>query len=102
MIGASGNGASGYQVVESPAILREVRRLAAGLTDQADRRRYVAALRAIRQRLRTDPRSFGEYLHALQWLRLDMYLGSIAPLVVRYGVHQERKLVFVVNYHLLS
>jgi len=95
MIGASGNGASGYQVVESPAILREVRRLAAGLTDQADRRRYVAALR-------TDPRSFGEYLHALQWLRLDMYLGSIAPLVVRYGVHQERKLVFVVNYHLLS
>jgi hypothetical protein len=102
MIGASGNGASGYQVVESPAVLAEVRRLAAGLTDQAGRRRCAAALRAIRQRLRTDPREFGEYLHPLKWLRLDMYLGFIAPWTVRYGVHQERKLVFVASYHLLS
>jgi hypothetical protein len=99
---SSGNGASGYHVVESPAILREVRRLAAGLTDQTERRRYTSALRAIRQRLRTDPRGFGEFLHPLQWMRLDVYLGSIAPLAVRYGVHQEQKLVFVVNYYLLS
>lgn len=102
MIGAGGNGVSGYQVVESPAVLAEVRRLVAGLSDPAARRRCAAALRVIRQRLRTDPRGFGEYLHPLKWLRLDVYLGSVAPWTVRYGVHQDRKLVFVADYHLLS
>jgi hypothetical protein len=102
MIGASGNGASGYQVVESPAVLADVRRLVAGLPDHAARLRCAAALRAIRQRLRSDPRGFGEYLHPLPGMRLDVYLGSIAPWIIRYGVHQERKLVFVAGYHLLS
>jgi hypothetical protein len=102
MINPSGNGASGYKVVESQAVLRQVRRLGAGLIGQAARRRYTAALRLIRQRLRTNPREFGEYLHPLRSLQLDVYVGSIAPLAVRYGVHQQLKLVFVAEYTLMS
>jgi hypothetical protein len=101
MTDAGGNGASGFQVVEFPFILAEVKRLALELPDQA-RRRCTAALRSIRQRLRSDPRGFGEYLHPLPGMRLDVYLGCVAPWAVRYGVHQERKLVFVTHYHLLS
>ncbi len=102
MIGASGNGASGYRVSESPAVVQEVRRLADGLTDAARRRRFVAALRSIRRQLHTNPLGFGEFLHPLWNLRLEVYIGAVAPLAVRYGVHRDRKLVFVVNYYLLS
>ena len=97
----SGNGASGYKVTESQAVLRQVRRLGASLTGQT-RRRYTAALRSIRQRLRTNPRGFGEYLHPLRNLQLDIYVGSIAPLAIRYGVHQHLKLVFVAEYILMA
>jgi hypothetical protein len=60
MTGATGNGASGYQVVESPAVVNEVRRFTSGLANPADRRRCAAALRAIRRQLRINPQSFGE------------------------------------------
>jgi hypothetical protein len=102
MTGVDGNGASGYRIVESEVILREVRRLHAGITDPAVRRRYTAALRTIRRRLRIDPREFGEYVYPLSTLQLDVFIAAVAPLPIYYGVHWERKLVIVKNYQLLS
>src|SRR5947209_5112322 len=98
MTSPTGNGAAGYQLVESPAVISQVNGLVAGLTNPAARRLCAAALRAIRQRLRTDPRGFGEHQYTLWGLRLDMHLGVIAPLSVRYGVHRDRNLVVVQVY----
>lgn len=102
MTGTGGNGAAGYQLVQSSAINQELRRLHAGLSDPSGRRRFTAALRAIRRRFRTDPRTFGEYLYPLHAIRQEVRLGVIAPLSVRFGVHWDLPLVFVVAYDLLS
>jgi hypothetical protein len=102
MTSTGGNGAAGYQLVQSSAINQELRRIFAGLSDAAAQRRFTAALRGIRRRLRTDPKTFGERLYPLYAIRQEVRLGAIAPLSVRFGVHWDLPLVFIVTYDLLS
>lgn len=64
--------------------------------------RFLVALRSIGERLRTDPLNFGEPQYRLPALRLHVYQGVVAPLVVDYAVHEDRPLVFIRAFKVLS
>ena len=61
---------------------------------------YLAAAREIDCRLRIYPQ-FGEPLKDLQLKPSQLWIGSIWPIVVRYTVDDERRMVFVVAPFLL-
>jgi hypothetical protein len=63
---------------------------------------FISSLRQIHDRLRTDPKDFGEPLYRLPALKLVVFQAVVSPLVVVYGVHQEKSLVFVQTFKLLS
>ncbi|HEV3203340.1 MAG TPA: hypothetical protein VGY77_03105 [Gemmataceae bacterium] len=69
----------------------------AGVGDQ-----FLAALRLIWERLRFDPVTFGEPQFRLPALNLLVCQAVVAPLVVDYGVHEERRLVFIRGFKILS
>jgi hypothetical protein len=64
--------------------------------------RFLTALRAVVERLQRDPHAFGEPLYRLPALKLLVYHGVLAPLVVDYGVHEEQPLVFIRGVRVLS
>jgi hypothetical protein len=64
--------------------------------------RFLAAFRAIVARLHRDPRVFGEPLYRLPALRLEIRKAAVLPLVVDYGVHEDRPLVFIRGIRVLS
>jgi len=62
----------------------------------------VAAYREIVHRLQRDPQVFGEELYTLPILHLDVRQAAIHPIVVDYGVHEERKIVFIQGFKILD
>src|SRR5260370_25393359 len=58
-------------------------------------KQFLEALRAINDRLRNNPKGFGEPLYRLPSLKLVVYAAVLYPLAVHYGVHQEKPLVFL-------
>ena len=63
---------------------------------------FLTALRAVVEKLRREPRTFGDPLYRLPALKLLVYHGMIAPLIVDYGVHDELALVFISGVRMLS
>lgn len=63
---------------------------------------FVSAYRQIIERLRDDPTTFGEPLYHLPALHLLVYQAAIKPLVVIYGVHDDKPLVFIRGFKTLS
>jgi len=98
-----GNGQSAvYDVRQSEQTRDELLKLHSQAAQRGYGKRFVAAARQIINRLRTDPINFGEPSYHLPALKLIVYRAVVAPLVVDYGVHDERLLVFVRGYKLLS
>ncbi len=64
--------------------------------------RIVAAYREIVRRLQHDPRVFGEELYTLPALNLKVRTAAIHPIVVDYGVHEEKKIVFIQGFKILD
>jgi hypothetical protein len=64
--------------------------------------RFLAALRQIGKRLQQDPSVFGEALYRLPALKLVVYQAVVPPLVVLYAVHEDRPLVFIRSFRVLS
>jgi hypothetical protein len=64
--------------------------------------RFIAALRQITERLRTDPLVFGEPQYRLPALKLLVRQAVVGPLVVDYAVHDEKPLVFIRGFKLLG
>jgi hypothetical protein len=96
------NGATGCQVTYPPAVLQELKRVGTGIADMEERLRFTAALRVIQARLRTDPEVFGEHKYPLPHLQLKVRTASVRPVFVRYGVHDERPWVLVLEFKLLG
>lgn len=63
---------------------------------------FLAALRQIIQRLQTDPLTFGEPQYRLPALKLSLRHAVVSPLVVDYAVHEDRPLVFIRGFKILS
>jgi hypothetical protein len=86
---------SGYQVSISGAVRELLIRLTDTATASGLRDEFLAALRLISERLRTDPVSFGEEVFDLSGLRLTVKVGVVLPIAVEFAVYPDRRLVFV-------
>jgi len=64
-------------------------------------KRFLRALRTIIEHLRHHPHTFGDPLYRLPALKLLVYHGVVAPLLVDYGVHEEQALVFIRSVRVL-
>lgn len=65
-------------------------------------REFLKALRRIITHLQESPLTFGEPLYRLPALKLLVRQGAVLPLVVTFGVHDERPLVFIRGFKVLS
>jgi hypothetical protein len=55
----------------------------------------LSALKTIDQHLHSDPRIFGDLHFSMKEMKLDVYTRVVPPLVVHYGVHRTKDIVFV-------
>ena len=89
-----------YRIESSAATrasLREIIREAfrQGIGDEVCR-----LARKIMARLATDPLIYGEPLHRLRHLELEIRVAIESPLAVRYGVDPKRRVVYIKSFHL--
>jgi hypothetical protein len=83
-----------------------IRKILLNLQRQAAREgrgdQVLAAFKEIVKRLQQDPQGLGEPSYSLSALRLQIRTCSVRPLVVDFGVHLDRPLVFIKGVRLLS
>ena len=100
---SEGNGVpQPYAVSMSPLQRERLLQLHAKADAQNRGKQFLSALREIFQRLRQQPRSFGEALFKLTVLKLEIRTAAVHPLVVDYGVHLEKNLVLIQGFKLLD
>jgi hypothetical protein len=75
-----------YQVKLSKKIIKVIKELHKQAAKQGQGQRYLASLEAVR----------------LPALRLLVYQAIVSPVVVHYGVHEEKPLVFLKWVQLLT
>ena len=61
----------------------------------------LAAFREVARRLQREPNAFGEPLYRLPGLQMLLRSGIVRPLVVHFGVCEDRPLVFIKGIMLL-
>jgi hypothetical protein len=91
---ASG-GVPPYRVIYSELCREETRQL---LTRARSKGRFAEVAQAVRDidvRLRWIPLDFGEPLQHFVNLGIKEHIGVLAPLVIKYGVDEERRIVYV-------
>jgi hypothetical protein len=83
-----------YQVSISGWVYARLLELSDAAQERGDGAAFLAALREFQRRLRVYPQ-FGDPLADLKGERGQIRLGIIPPLAMRYGVLEDRRLVFV-------
>jgi hypothetical protein len=91
-----------YDVTMSAATKAVLEQLSLLARQRGTGQQFLAALREIGERLRKDPLNFGEPQYRLPALRLLVCQAVVAQLVVDFAVHEDRPLVFVRGFKLLS
>jgi hypothetical protein len=100
---SGGNGASiPYAVVMSLQTKALVKELHVQAVQNGTGQQFLSALRKIIERLRGDPFTFGEPLYRLPALNLLVCQAIVLPLVVIFGINQERPIVIVRGFKVLS
>jgi hypothetical protein len=89
-----------YRVVYSERVRQRLLALANVARDRSDGEAFVAALKEFDRRLRVYPQ-FGEPLADLTHESGQVWIGIIRPLVMRYGVFDERRIVMVATIPVL-
>ncbi len=56
----------------------------------------------IMKRLQSDPLNFGELIGIYHKLNLIMHVAVVPPLLVRFAIHQEAKIVIIMKISRLS
>lgn len=83
-----------YHVTYSARVIESLKASAARARARGDGEAFLAALREFDRRLHIYPQ-FGDPLSDLQQEEGHVRVGTIPPLVMRYGVLEERREVFV-------
>jgi hypothetical protein len=91
-----------YEVHISGIIRQALRRLQRRAAREGRGEEVLAAMRRISQRLRDDPFQLGEPAFRLPSLRMQVRGVVDRPLVVPFGVCEDRPLVFLRGVRLLS
>lgn len=94
------SGPSHYRVSYSEQVRQELRSLAAQARAHGLGPQFLAALKDIDQRLRIYPQ-FGEPLCNLKLEPAQIWIAVVPPLVLRYTLDEERRLVMVATLPLL-
>jgi hypothetical protein len=101
-VNVQGNGAQWrYGVHMSQKIRRQIVDAHKDAISSGRGQRFVAAFKAVIERLRNDPLVFGEELYFLPALKLHIRQAAIAPLVVDFAVHDKEPLVFIRGFSVL-
>ena len=98
----SPNGGRLYEVHGSETIAEAFRQVQRQAYRENRGQEMVAALRFLRQGLQRRPLNLGEPLYRLAVLRMQIRMVVIGPLVVSFGVCEDRPLVFIKSVSLLS
>jgi hypothetical protein len=85
-----------YRVTYSGRVREEFRKLTAEATEGGFLVDYRAALKEIERRLRIYPQ-FGEPKIDLTHEQGQIWLGTVPPLVIRYAIYEDRRLVLVTD-----
>ena len=96
------NGGRRYEVICSQAIAESLGHLQRRASRSEGGKGIAAAFRQIVLRLGRNPNTFGEPLHRLPGLRVQVRTCVVRPLVVDFAVSEERPLVFLKGVALLS
>jgi hypothetical protein len=91
-----------YKVTMSEQTKAKLKQLHQAAMQRGEGQQFLNAFRHIVAQLRDTPLTFGDPLYRLPALRLLVHHGVIAPLVVYYGVHEERPLVFIAGFKMFS
>jgi hypothetical protein len=91
-----------YQVNLSEQTRAKVKQLYLRVAQAGKGNEFLESLRHIDERLRHDPLDFGEPLFRLPALKLVVYQAAAGRLVVDFAVHEEKPLVFIRTFRLLS
>ena len=86
---------SSFQVIYPGEVLEHFRDLSQRAKTRGALGDLEQAARKIDDNLRTDPRSFGDPCFSFPNLKLDLFVRAVHPLLVYYGVHRSKNLVFV-------
>lgn len=89
-----------YQVVYSDRVREELRGLADRAIAAGLGRPFLVALREFDRLLHRDPQ-FGEPLRDLELEPARLWIGGVSPLVLRYSVDDDRRVVMVVSSPML-
>jgi hypothetical protein len=97
---ASPNGER-FEVHCSGIIARSLKQIQRRAKREGRGQQVLEAIRRIRRRLTNDPMAFGEPLYRLPAMRLQVRHVAVGPLLVYFGVHEDRPVVFIKAVNLL-
>jgi hypothetical protein len=86
-----------YRVIYSDVVRERLKQLADRAKQLGIGRAYLDSLRGLDQRLHKDPLHFGEALFRLKPAGLEVRVGGVRFLFERYGVDEQRRLVYVID-----
>ncbi len=98
----AGNGSRRYEVHCSDFMGKVIRRVHRRGSQQGRGQAVTRALRQIIRRLEIDPFSVGEPSYRLPGLHMQVQTTVIRPLVVDFGICEDRPIVFIKGVRLLS
>src|SRR5438552_3876427 len=90
-----------FQVILAGPARAELRDLHQRARSKGRGKELILAVKRITARLRSDPDHFGEARFRLQYLNLEVRVGTVPPVLVVYGINKERRIVFVRDFLLL-
>jgi hypothetical protein len=96
------NGGRRYRVHGSGKIVETLKRIQRQAARQGRGPEVLSAFRQIAERLQTEPMTLGEPLYRLPALRMQIRSVAVRPLVVDFGVCEDRPLVFLRTVRLLG
>ena len=91
-----------YQVALSGAIRELLVQLHESAAADGRRDEFLAALRNIDARLRTDPATFGEEVFDLLALQLTVRVGIVLPLAVEFAVYPQQRFVYIRTFRYIT
>ena len=99
----SGNGAQArWEVHLSVAVAQSLHALQQEASQQGRGQDVIDAYRHVIERLRLNPTTVGEPLYRLPAMRMQVRTVVVRPLAVDFAVCEDRPLVFLKGFRLLS
>ena len=86
----------------SAVIARILRNIQERATSEGRGELVLDAIRQIHQRFRANPMNFGEPLYRLPAMRMIVHCAMVLPLVIDFGICEDRPLVFIKDIRLLE